>query len=62
MSRKLFPVFALLLALSMVLAACGGAAPAASAMWAAPIAPSPRQPGPRCRAERAPTGPSSRRR
>ncbi|MBT3314401.1 MAG: amino acid ABC transporter substrate-binding protein [Anaerolineae bacterium] len=28
MSRKLFPVFALLIVLSMVLAACGGAAPA----------------------------------
>jgi general L-amino acid transport system substrate-binding protein len=38
MSRKLFPVFALLIVLSMVLAACGGAAAPATEEAAAPAA------------------------
>ena len=50
MSRKLFPVFALLIVLSLVLAACGGAAPEA----AAPEAAAPEAAAPEAAPEAAP--------
>ncbi len=58
MSRKLFPVFALLLVLSMVLAACGGAAAPEAPAEEAPVAEAPAEEAPVAEAPGETEGPA----